>query len=154
MDYTDNSRKDRMEKLAAGYLDGTLTDSQEGSLRKMLENGPREGLPEELEALAVMARGFSSLRSERMDMGAAIRRARRKKILAAVSTLTAAAAVAVTVLFAARPVYGYDEHGRKITSRREAMAQAECMEMLSGLGSSIEMSLEFTETLENRLYEK
>lgn len=154
MDYTDNSRKDRMEKLAAGYLDGTLTDSREGSLRKMLENGPREGLPEELEALAVMARGFSSLRSERMDMGAAIRRARRKKILAAVSTLTAAAAVAVTVLFAARPVYGYDEHGRKITSRREAMAQAECMEMLSGLGSSIEMSLEFTETLENRLYEK
>lgn len=154
MDYTDNSRKDRMKKLAAGYLDGTLTDSQEGSLRKMLENGPREGLPEELEALAVMARGFSSLRSERMDMGAAIRRARRKKILAAVSTLTAAAAVAVTVLFAARPVYGYDEHGRKITSRREAMAQAECMEMLSGLGSSIEMSLEFTETLENRLYEK
>lgn len=154
MDYTDNSRKDRMEKLAAGYLDGTLTDSQEGSLRKMLENGPREGLPEELEALAVMARGFSSLRSERMDMGAAIHRARRKKILAAVSTLTAAAAVAVTVLFAARPVYGYDEHGRKITSRREAMAQAECMEMLSGLGSSIEMSLEFTETLENRLYEK
>lgn len=154
MDYTDNSRKDRMEKLAAGYLDGTLADSQEESLRKMLENGPREELPEELGALAVMARGFSSLRSERMDMGAAIRRAGRKKILAAVSALTAAAAVAVAVLFAARPVYGYDEHGRKITSRREAMAQAECMEMLSGLESSIEMSLEFTETLENRLYEK
>lgn len=153
MGYTDNIRKEMLEKLAGGYLDGSLTDSQEESLREILESTPPEELPEEIRAIAVMARGFSSLRAERMDMGATARRTRAKRILAAVSTLAAAAAVAVTVLFAARPVYGYDEHGRKITSRREAMAQAECMEMLSGLGSSIEMSLEFTETLENRLYE-
>lgn len=154
MDYNGNRRKAILEELAGGYLDGTLTDAREKLFMKMLGSTPREEIPEELRPIAVMASGFSSLRAEKMDMRSTARGARGKRILAAFSTLAAAAAVAVAAVLAARPVYGYDESGRKITSRREAIAQAGCMEMLSGLESSIEMSLEFTETLENRLYGK
>ena len=75
------------------------------------------------------------------------RAARHRRLAAAISSAAAAAAVIAAVL-SVDTVYGYDADGKPIKDKGKALAQTECLQMLSQLESSMETAGELAGLLE------
>ena len=75
------------------------------------------------------------------------RRASNKMRAGAIDSAAASAAVIAAVL-SVNKVYGYDADGKPIKDKGKALAQAECLQMLSQLESSMETAGELADLLE------
>ena len=138
-----NGRKECIMRLAERYLDGSATGPEEMRLKKLISETPREELPEELAALSVMLEGFSALGEESAPERSGtqpVRRSGKKWMKALIPATAAAAAAALAVFFSSRSIYGYDADGRPIRSSGKALAQAECLQILSELEISFDMA--------------
>ncbi|MCM1503411.1 MAG: hypothetical protein NC115_12225 [Bacteroidales bacterium] len=126
------------------YFDGTASEEEENALKLFLaESGE---IPEGMQTAAAMFRGFSALSEQRYTPAAKYRRARHRRPLAIMASVSIAAAVAITVsIFSGRETYGYRYDGKPITDRNEALSQSAPLMLLSEFGKSVDMAMVITD---------
>lgn len=139
----DTDRK-TLEELAGKYLGGETDRAEEMRLGELLRKEDPGRLTPEYRALRIMLGGFAGMAQERRPR----RRASRHRRLAAAIYSAAAAAAVIAAVLSVDTVYGYDADGKPIKDKGKALAQAECLQMLSQLESSMETAGELAGLLE------